>query len=61
MKFITVEVDDETYRRVSIKAADTGTSIEAMVRQFLMELGRGDGVFRASDNVPRDELYRRGG
>lgn len=61
MKIITVQVDDEIYQRVSIKAADTGTSIADMVRQFLMELGRDEGVFRASDNVSRDELYRRGG
>jgi len=39
MKNITVSVDDETYRRSRIKAADAGTSVSAMVRSFLEALG----------------------
>jgi plasmid stability protein len=35
MKNITVSVDDETYRRARIKAAERDTSVSAMVRDFL--------------------------
>jgi plasmid stability protein len=38
MKNITVSVDDETYRRARIKAAERDTSVSALVRQFLTEL-----------------------
>lgn len=35
MKNITVKVDDATYHRARIRAAETGTSVSAMVRDFL--------------------------
>jgi plasmid stability protein len=35
MKNITVSVDDETYRRARIKAAERDTSVSGMVREFL--------------------------
>ena len=35
MKNITVTVDDETYRRARIKAAEKDTSVSALVKQFL--------------------------
>jgi hypothetical protein len=38
MKNITVSVDDETYRRARIKAAERETSISALVKRFLMQL-----------------------
>lgn len=38
MKNITVAVDDETYRRARIKAAERETSVSALVRQFLIDL-----------------------
>jgi plasmid stability protein len=38
MKNITVSVDDETYRRAQIKAAECETSISALVKQFLTRL-----------------------
>lgn len=37
MKNITVSVDDETYRRARMKAAERDTSVSALVRQFLTE------------------------
>ena len=40
MKNITVAVDDETYRRARIKAAERGTSVSALVKQFLAGLAR---------------------
>ena len=36
MKNITVSVDDEVHRRARIKAAERGTSVSAMVRDFLV-------------------------
>jgi predicted CopG family antitoxin len=38
MKNITVSVDDETYRRARVKAAERDTSVSALVRRFLAEL-----------------------
>jgi len=35
---ITVSVDDETYRRARIKAAELDTSVSALVKRFLAEL-----------------------
>jgi plasmid stability protein len=36
---ITVSLPDETYRRVRIRAAEQNTSVSALVRQFLSQLG----------------------
>jgi hypothetical protein len=38
MKNITVTVDDETYRRARIAAAERDTSVSALVKTFLSEL-----------------------
>ena len=38
MKNITVTVDDETYRRARITAAERDTSVSALVKAFLTEL-----------------------
>ena len=35
MKNITLAVDDETYRTARIRAAELGTSVSAMVRDYL--------------------------
>ena len=50
MKNITVSVDDETYRRVRIKAADQATSVSALVKRFLTEL--------AGDETDAERLRR---
>jgi plasmid stability protein len=42
MKNITVSLDDETYRRARIHAAEHGTSVSAMVKQFLVEVVAGE-------------------
>ncbi len=42
MKNITVTVDDETYRRARIKAAERDTSVSALVKHFLAELAGGE-------------------
>jgi len=76
MKNITVSLDDETYRRARMIAAERDTSVSALVKRFLVELTSGETEFerlkrqeqeireritdfRASENVPRDELYNR--
>ena len=40
MKNITVAIDDETYRRARIKAAERGTSVSALVKRFLAQLAK---------------------
>jgi hypothetical protein len=42
MKNITVSLDDETYRRARIVAAQRETSVSALVRRFLVELAAGE-------------------
>jgi hypothetical protein len=37
---ITVSLDDESYRRARIVAAERGTSVSALVKQFLAGLSR---------------------
>lgn len=38
MKNITVSVDDETYRRARVAAAQRDTSVSSLVKKFLSEL-----------------------
>ena len=40
MKNITVSVDEETYRSAHIRAAELGTSVSALVRNYLRSLSR---------------------
>jgi len=42
VKNITVTVDDETYRRARMKAAERDTSVSALVARFLTELAAGE-------------------
>jgi predicted transcriptional regulator len=42
MKNITVSLDDETYRRARIIAAQRDTSVSALVKQFLADLASGE-------------------
>lgn len=50
MKNITVSLDDESYRRARVRAAERDTSVLAMVRQFLVEV--------ASDESEAERLKR---
>ena len=52
MKNITVSVDDETYRRARVKAAERDTSVSALVRQFLAELA---GTESETERLKREE------
>ena len=56
MKNITVSVDDETYRRARIKAAERETSISALVKHFLTELASADS---GSGHLEREEQELR--
>ena len=38
MKNITVSVDDDTHRGAQVRAAQLGTSVSALVREYLMSL-----------------------
>ena len=38
MKNITVSVDDETHRLARIRAAEQGTSVSALVKEFLRSI-----------------------
>lgn len=42
MKNVTVSLDDETYRRARMKAAELDTSVSALVRRFLADLAAGE-------------------
>ena len=48
VKNITVSVDEETHRSARIRAAELGTSVSALVRNYLRSLSR-DGVSGAVD------------
>ena len=56
VKKITVSVDDETYRRARIKAAERSTSVSALVKRFLVELAAGD---REAETLRREERSLR--
>ncbi|GLS33722.1 Ribbon-helix-helix protein, copG family [Mesorhizobium albiziae] len=45
MKNITVSVDDDTYRRARMQAAERDTSVSAMVREYLTELANTETEF----------------
>jgi hypothetical protein len=66
MKNITVSVDDETYRRSRIKAAEAGTSVSALVKSFLVELAQGQATETEFDRLKRlqtqtlDSIHARG-
>jgi uncharacterized protein YdaU (DUF1376 family) len=56
MKNITVSLDDETYRRARIVAAQRDTSVSALVKQFLVELASGESE---TERLKREERALR--
>lgn len=56
MKNITVSVDDETYRKARIKAAERDTSVSALVRRFLIEIAAEESEF---ERLKRLEMKAR--
>ena len=67
MKNITLSIDDETYRLSRIKAAEAGTSVSALVRDYLADLVQGkvpeprfDRLMRIQEEI-QDEIDTDGG
>jgi plasmid stability protein len=56
VKNITVSVDDETYRRARIKAAEQDTSVSALVKRFLTDLAAGESE---AERLKREERALR--
>jgi plasmid stability protein len=56
MKNITVSVDDETYRRARMAAAERDTSVSAMVREYLTLVSTGETDF---ERLKRQEAATR--
>jgi len=56
VKNITVSLDEETYRRARIIAAERDTSVSALVRQFLVDLAAGESE---SERLKREERALR--
>lgn len=58
VKNITVKIDDDTYRKARIRAAGKGTSVSAMVREFLIrETAEDDREARRIEAL--EELFKR--
>jgi hypothetical protein len=56
MKNITVSVDNETYRRARVRAAEMDTSVSALVSGFLKQICVGESEF---DRLAREEAELR--
>lgn len=56
MKNITVSLDDETYRRARVRAAELDSSVSALVRRFLIETALGE---TEATRLKREELALR--
>jgi len=57
MKNVTVSLDDETYRRGRMRAAERDTSLSALVRQYLVSLGEAE---TEAERLKREEERLRG-
>lgn len=65
MKNITVTLDDETYRKARIKAAELETSVSALVKRYLVNLAREESEFERLAKLERElrdrvEAFRAG-
>jgi plasmid stability protein len=66
VKNITVSLDDETHRRARIAAAERGTSVSALVKRYLEDLGSGESEaerLKKAERALRVEIkgFRAGG
>ncbi len=57
-KNITLKIDEETYRKARIRAAKRGTSVSAMVRDFLASEEAKESDPEAQRIASLEELYR---
>lgn len=53
MKNVRVALDDETYRRVRIRAAELGTSVSALVKRYLVDLAGSKTEFERLEKLER--------
>jgi hypothetical protein len=51
-------VDDETYRNARIRAAELDTSVSALVKRYLVELGAGETEFQRLERLEREMRKR---
>jgi plasmid stability protein len=58
MKNITLKIDDDTYLKARLRAASEGTSISAMVRDFLNRQVADEDERENRRIAALDELYR---
>jgi uncharacterized protein YdaU (DUF1376 family) len=56
VKNITVSLDDEIYRRARMAAAERATSVSALVKRFLTDLGSGESE---TERLKREERALR--
>jgi uncharacterized protein YdaU (DUF1376 family) len=56
VKNVTVSLDDDTYRRARMIAAERDTSISALVKEFLVGLGSGESQ---AERLKREERALR--
>jgi uncharacterized protein YdaU (DUF1376 family) len=56
VKNITVSVDEDTYRRARMIAAERDTSVSALVKEFLVSLGAGESE---AERLKREERALR--
>jgi phage shock protein A len=59
MKNVTVSLDDETYRRARVVAAERDTSLSALVKGFLKQLGSGESEterLKKQERVLREQI-----
>jgi hypothetical protein len=64
MKNITVSLDDETYRRARMRAAELDTSVSALVKKFLGDIASAESEFerleRQEQEIRRKMIGFRG-
>jgi plasmid stability protein len=58
MKNITVSLDDDTYRRARMKAAEQDTSVSALVREFLCQLAEKETEFDRRKRLQAETLAK---
>ena len=56
MKYITVSLPDDIYRRARIRAAEQDTSVSALVREFLVHLGGAESDFERRQRLQEEVL-----
>jgi len=56
VKNITISLDDETYRRARVIAAERGTSVSSLVKGFLTEVASGE---NEGERLKREERALR--